>query len=186
MAISPPGDLVLDVIRAADPAQVEEARRALLDKRAAEPQTAFEAGFERPVGSRFEPPQSSTVPDSYRDFEALVLQTFLQSMWPADSEATFGKGTAGDMWKGLMSEHLGRAMADSGGIGIAGSWPRSGPGPPPASRPRNWPAWPTGWSMASSATCCVTRSTPHNGRPPPTGLPDKPMTGFDDDGRNQR
>lgn len=119
MAISPPGDLILDVVRAADPAKVREAHANLIEKGKAVAETVFDLAAGRPIGAEIKPNDAEAIPDSYREFEALVLQTFLQSMWPKESESTFGEGTAGDMWKGLMSEHLGRVMAEGGGIGIA-------------------------------------------------------------------
>lgn len=119
MAISPPGDLVLDVVRAADPARVREAHRSLLEKSAAGAQTAFDLAAGRPVGADVRVSDAGSVPQSYRDFEAMVLQTFIQSMLPTDATNTFGEGTAGDMWKGMMAEQLGRVLADGGGVGIA-------------------------------------------------------------------
>lgn len=119
MAISPPSDLVLDVVRAADPAKVRQAHRNLLDKSAAGAQTAFDLASGRPVGADVRAGDADSVPQSYRDFEAMVLQTFIQSMLPTDASNTFGEGTAGDMWKGMMAEQLGRVLADGGGVGIA-------------------------------------------------------------------
>ena len=62
-----------------------------------------------------------TAPKSYVDFEAMVLQTFVQSMMPKEAEDVYGEGMAGDMWKSMMSQQLGTVMADRGGIGIADS-----------------------------------------------------------------
>ncbi len=119
MAISPPGDLVLDVVRAADPAKVRQAHRNLLEKGTAAAPTAFDLAAHRPVGADVGLGDADSTPQTYREFEALVLQTFIQSMLPKDATAIFGEGTAGDMWKGMMAEHLGRVMADGGGVGIA-------------------------------------------------------------------
>lgn len=55
----------------------------------------------------------------YRNFEAFVLQSFIQSMLPHDAQGVFGQGTAGEMWKGLLAEQLGKQLARAGGIGIA-------------------------------------------------------------------
>lgn len=119
MAISPPGDLVLDVVRAADPAKVREAHRNLLEKSAEGAQTAFDLAAGRPIGATVQAVDADSVPQSYREFEAMVLQTFIKSMLPEDATNTFGEGTAGDMWKGMMAEQLGRAVAEGGGVGIA-------------------------------------------------------------------
>ena len=58
-------------------------------------------------------------PDSLKRFEAMVLQTFVQSMLPNDSATVYGKGMAGDMWKSLLSEKMAEVMTERGGIGIA-------------------------------------------------------------------
>jgi Rod binding domain-containing protein len=58
-------------------------------------------------------------PEAFKKFEAMVLQTFLQSMLPKDAEAVYGGGMAGDMWKSFLAQQLGEVMAERGGIGIA-------------------------------------------------------------------
>jgi Rod binding domain-containing protein len=52
-------------------------------------------------------------------FEAMVLGTFVGSMLPEGAEGVYGSGTAGDVWKSMLSEQLGKQMAKAGGIGIA-------------------------------------------------------------------
>ena len=52
-------------------------------------------------------------------FEAMVLSTFIGSMLPEGAEDVYGSGTAGDVWKSMLSDQLGRQMARVGGIGIA-------------------------------------------------------------------
>lgn len=118
MAISTPGDIVLDVVKAADPTAVETARARL----ATFAGRALEAGFS--VAQEGKPTRAadatpSAVPEAFRKFEAMVLQTFVQSMLPQDTESVYGEGLAGQMWQSLMAEKLGEAMASRGGIGIA-------------------------------------------------------------------
>ena len=117
MAISPPSDLVLDVVRAADPSSVREAHRKLLAKASEAAGAGFEAAAGRPVGTDVKP--GGKAPEAYREFEAMVLQSFIKSMLPTDAENLYGSGTAGDIWKGMMAEQLGKALAEGGGIGIA-------------------------------------------------------------------
>lgn len=57
--------------------------------------------------------------ETYQRFEAMILQKFIGSMLPQDSEEIYGKGTAGEIWKGMMAEQLGMVLAKGGGIGIA-------------------------------------------------------------------
>lgn len=121
MAISPPSDIVLDVARAADPAEIEAARarlRALVD--AAQGGEGFAATAR--AGMRGAPvaagPRSET-PEAFRKFEAMVLQTFVQGMLPDGAENVYGAGLAGEMWKSFLAKEMAGAMAERGGIGIA-------------------------------------------------------------------
>jgi Rod binding domain-containing protein len=123
LAISPPSDIVLDVARAAEPATLETARARLASRAAAVAGLAdtFSVGDLRnsPLGR--ETSTEEATPKSYVDFEAMVLQTFVQSMMPKEAEDVYGGGMAGDMWKSMMSQQLGAVMAERGGIGIADS-----------------------------------------------------------------
>lgn len=116
MAISTPGDIVLDVVRAADPTQVETARARLSSFAApaggADFASTLDAGGRDAVSAR-------ATPEAFRKFEAMVLQTFLQNMLPQDAENVYGSGVAGQMWQSMMAEKLGEQMAQRGGIGIA-------------------------------------------------------------------
>ncbi len=133
MAISPPSDLVMDVVRAADPAEVQEAQARLKANRAAFQATSLAEngnGFAAAVNVLNASEGSSGLGDinnrveqkkvpTYRKFEAMILQNFVKSMLPNDSENVFGKGTSGDIWKSMMAEQIGDVISKSGGIGIA-------------------------------------------------------------------
>lgn len=132
MAISPPSDLVLDVVRAADPAQVAAAQEQLKTNRAnfmASSLAEKGAGFGATVdilnrttnAARTEAmaEEAGKPPKIYRDFEAVYLTNFVQSMLPDESEEVYGKGNSGEMWKSMMAEQLGSSIAESGGVGIA-------------------------------------------------------------------
>lgn len=134
MAISPPSDLVLDVVKAADPAEVQAAQAKLQANRAAFAANSLAeagSGFQSTVDILSRPAtqaglananertqKTDKVPAAYHKFEAMVLQNFVKNMLP-DSETLYGKGTAGEMWKGMMSEQLGNTLAKGGGVGIA-------------------------------------------------------------------
>lgn len=120
MAISTPVDIVLDVVRAADPAAAETARARLASFAGRAADTGFEVGAapaDQPARASSATP--SAVPEAFRKFEAMVLQTFVQSMLPQETESVYGEGVAGQMWQALLAEKLGEAMASRGGIGIA-------------------------------------------------------------------
>lgn len=127
MAISPPSDIVMDVARAAEPADVEAARAALMRRAGGAPGTfsvdpaaTVDAGSVLSRASA-DKAEASNPAKKYQHFEAMVLQTFLQNMMPKDVESVYGKGLAGDMWKSQMAEQLANVMSKRGGIGIAKS-----------------------------------------------------------------
>lgn len=131
MAIKPPSDIVLDVARAADPQRLQAAYRALSE--GAEILQAGAAPEARPPGRGFDlamrnvggaspvfgaPRNASEKEMIYRKLEQAVLERMIDYMLPKDT-GVFGAGTAGHMWRGMMAEQLGRAIADGGGVGIA-------------------------------------------------------------------
>jgi flagellar protein FlgJ len=124
MAIAPPSDLVLDVVRAADPVE----RSAAVDKL----QRLAAIGYAD--GSGFRSAIDDTLTSSVRaagssgagggkspaeKFEALVLHQFVETMLPDDAGDVFGKGATGEIWKSMLAEQVANQMAASGGIGIA-------------------------------------------------------------------
>ncbi|NTF86112.1 rod-binding protein [Agrobacterium rhizogenes] len=133
MAISPPSDLVLDVVQAASPTDVQAAQEKLAANRAAFAATSL-AENGNGFGSTVDALNSAAtqaglananthtgptkVPQVYRKFEAMVLQNFVKNMLP-NSETLYGKGSAGEIWKGMMAEQMGNTLAKNGGVGIA-------------------------------------------------------------------
>ncbi|MDQ0317569.1 rod-binding protein [Amorphus orientalis] len=141
MAISPPSDIVFDVVNAVDPMNYAEAVDRL--RRAAGPtgtdkadfKAAFE-GFSRSAPRVLNDGSASLTTrannqvlyasqpgiepkGAYQDFEAMVLTTFVETMMPDDTDSVFGSGTAGSVWRSMMSEKIAEQMAGAGGIGIA-------------------------------------------------------------------
>lgn len=134
VAISPPSDLVLDVVRAADPTEVQAAQAKLRANKAAFAATSLAeagAGFGAAVdildtpatkaglGNAALSKKTAEMPEEYRKFEASILQTFVNSMLPEDSAEVYGKGSAGEFWKSMMAEQVAEEMSKRGGIGIA-------------------------------------------------------------------
>lgn len=131
MSIQTATDIILDVVRAADPAVAMRAE-AMLEAASIRKsdQAAGTPAFERqllasadasamtaPVATEAAAPDKSL--ETYQRFEAMILQNFIGSMLPKDSEELYGKGTAGEIWRGMMAEQLGAALSKGGGIGIA-------------------------------------------------------------------
>jgi len=140
MIVTATPDLVLDVLEAADPV-TQRAATAKLDALKSS-DADFAATMDAEVGkakaaadqstAKATEPQSTAVngapvqvikaPASgevYRKFEAFILQTFVETMLPKESEEVFGKGTAGGVWKSMLAEQLGAQLAKGKGIGIA-------------------------------------------------------------------
>ncbi|WP_194392184.1 rod-binding protein [Bradyrhizobium sp. CCBAU 51765] len=137
MIVTATPDLVLDVLEAADPV-TQRAATAKLDAlksanadfaatmdaeigKAAADQSA-KVSESQPGAVNGPPVQVIKAPgsgDVYRKFEAFILQTFVETMLPKESEEVFGKGTAGGVWKSMLAEQLGNQLAKGKGIGIA-------------------------------------------------------------------
>ena len=132
MAISPPGDIVLDVLNNADPAALEVAQSKLkagqataeaqrlagTDESFASVMRSDPASETFKIKHRLDGVEKKPVPETYRKFEAMVLQNFIKTMLP-DSEEVYGKGASGEIWKGMMAEQVANEIAREGGIGIA-------------------------------------------------------------------
>ncbi|WP_456618073.1 MULTISPECIES: rod-binding protein [unclassified Bradyrhizobium] len=141
MIVTATPDLVLDVLDAADPV-TQRAATAKLDalkssdadfaatmdaevgkaKAATADQSATKVAETQSTAVNGAPVQVIKAPASgevYRKFEAFILQTFVETMLPKESEEVFGKGTAGGIWKSMLAEQLGAQLAKGKGIGIA-------------------------------------------------------------------
>lgn len=141
MIVTATPDLVLDVLDAADPV-TQRAAAAKLDalkssnadfaatmdaevgkaKVAAAAQSAASVAETQSTAVNGPPVKVIKAPESgevYRKFEAFILQTFVETMLPKESEEVFGKGTAGGVWKSMLAEQLGAQLAKGKGIGIA-------------------------------------------------------------------
>ncbi|MDE1991625.1 MAG: rod-binding protein [Rhizobiaceae bacterium] len=133
MAISPPSDLVLDVVQAANPLDVQAAQQKLATNRAAFAATSLaengngfastvdaynSAATQAGLSNANTHTAPTKMPAVYHKFEAMVLQNFVKNILP-NSDTLYGKGTAGEMWKGMMADQLGDTLAKNGGVGIA-------------------------------------------------------------------
>lgn len=137
MIVTATPDLVLDVLEAADPVSQRAATAKLDALKSADADFAATMDVEigkvaadqsakvsesQPGAVNGPPVQVIKAPasgDVYRKFEAFILQTFVETMLPKESEEVFGKGTAGGVWKSMLAEQLGNQLAKGKGIGIA-------------------------------------------------------------------
>ncbi|CAG0966589.1 MAG: flagellar biosynthesis protein FlgJ [Rhizobiaceae bacterium] len=125
MAVSPPTDIVLDVARAVDSAEIAEARTRLVNASAARRAEGAFSLTETAAMTETRNAASAATATPVRDkasfvkFEAMVLRNFVEAMMPKSAEAVYGKGLAGDMWKSMMAEQVANVVAERGGVGIA-------------------------------------------------------------------
>ena len=133
MSITPPSDIVVDVARAADPARYQEAAAKLSQPGDPAAFAAAAAEAARDVGYSLHMPLDARgaltslkndtslkgTSDPYRKFEGQVLAQFIETMLPDKSEAVYGKGNTGNLWKSMLAEQVGQQIAKSGGIGIS-------------------------------------------------------------------
>lgn len=135
MSVQPPSDIVLDVARAADPARYQEAVTRLAQGSPATFTDALGDAAKRAGIPALAQPSADAVLTRFRtaatlaapghkgtpaqQFEAFILQSFVESMLPQGASAVFGKGNAGSIWRSMLAEQLGTQLAKGGGIGIA-------------------------------------------------------------------
>ncbi|MTI45903.1 rod binding protein [Roseibium hamelinense] len=128
MAISPPSDLIMDVVKAAEPTAMKQAAQKL-QKLAMAPEGASQVPFSdllsgvRPGAAMDRAPMAQRVTQSEspaQKFEAVILHQFVETMLPKNAEAVFGEGSTGEIWKSMMAEQVANQIAASGGVGIAG------------------------------------------------------------------
>jgi len=143
VAINPPSDIVLGAVLAADQSKYRAAadrlRRAggdngsVVAAPAATPSASTSQGTgvapaaasANALGQPPSPVRASVAghvrkqPDAFAQLEAFVLQSFIQTMLPRNSQTFFGKGTAGEVWKSMLAEKLGAQIASSNQLGLA-------------------------------------------------------------------
>ena len=130
MSINPPTDLVLDVVRAANPARHREATARLTQGMTEGVSTVGRGDFAAILAKTDATPPAPTVAlpartaspasaaEAYEAFEGLALATMIDAALP-ESKALFGEGPGADVWKSMLAEQIGLQMARVGGIGLA-------------------------------------------------------------------
>ena len=149
VSINPVSDIVLDVARAADPAKSRMAAEKL--SRGEATNQASSSGFDTVLSNATTTPQalrnslggggtksSEILPrmdarsKAYKGLEQLVLKNLVESMLPKESEAFFGTGSAGDIWRSFLADQLATQVGKTVDLGI---FHQSTPAPSsPASR----------------------------------------------------
>jgi peptidoglycan hydrolase FlgJ len=138
MSFNPRSDVVLEVLNAADPTRARLAAERLeaLGAGASAPVGDFAADLDRAASAFAAPvpsagladarsalPAAAGAPDAASrvkiEFEAMLINSFVGEMLPKDAGSVFGEGTAGDMWRSMLSEQIARQIARSGALGLS-------------------------------------------------------------------
>ena len=138
MGFNPTTDVVLDVLNAADPARAESGGRAAAGPRFRRAGERFhgqprQGGGAAAAAKAPQPPGLANARQAFADatlasnpeakakveLEAMTLNSFVGEMLPKDSPALFGQGTAGEIWRSMLSEQISRQIAKSGELGLS-------------------------------------------------------------------
>jgi len=142
MAIKPSSDIVLEVLKAADPARAQAVTQRLVALGAGEADggddfakaldaaalPAISSSETAPYAGGMRDRLASLSPEAASDqkaarvqveFEASVLKTFVDAILPKDEADVYGQGTAGDIWKSMLADQIAKQIAKSGAFGIS-------------------------------------------------------------------
>lgn len=134
MAVRIPSDLVVDVMRAASPPQVQMAAAKL--KALAKPE-APGTMFTDALQSLRQPKPTA---DAYAQFESFMLRDAIEEMLPKSETGAFGEGFAGGVWRSMAAEQFASIFTEHGGLGIAEMMrEKAGAAEQGAARDQQWP-----------------------------------------------
>lgn len=127
-------DLIVDVMRNADPAR-QKAAVARLESISAPQEHGFAHILDTAAGpstgpgvpashsvalATQSPPQLMADPNgAYQGFERMVLRNMFESLLPTEGSGAFGEGPSSGVWRSLAADQLAGTYAKTGGIGIA-------------------------------------------------------------------
>lgn len=134
MGVSLPSDLVVDVMRNADPSRLKGALAKLQSLGGpADGETSFASvlaaqpeRWGKGVNSLFSPAgtpasappaASAEAGSAYAGFEQMVLRNLLEQLLPDAGSGAFGNGTSAAIWRSLAADQLANVYAQAGGIG---------------------------------------------------------------------
>jgi Rod binding domain-containing protein len=138
MAFSPKTDVILEVARAADPSRASLAAQRLNAIAGSNASPAdFVSSLNQAAAVAHAPPSSPSGGADARSrlaeaaggpdklgkakiqFEAMMLNSFVNELLPKDTGEVFGQGMAGDMWRSMLAEQVSTQIAKSGKLGLA-------------------------------------------------------------------
>ncbi len=136
MSIQPPSDIVLDVAQAADPLKSMAATQKLMRAAASDPSeqgfgdvmenvsapmadaanAQSRLGFMSVGSGSAHPGPVDAKTKAYKGLEALVFQNLFETTLPHDE--SLGTGMAGDVWRSMLAEQLGKQTANVIDLGL--------------------------------------------------------------------
>jgi hypothetical protein len=123
MGVSLPSDLIVDVMRGADPAKLQQATARLQSLESPSQESrAFANVLDRvdvPQTAPASAPSRESASGPYVEFEQMVLRNMFEAMLPAETSGAFGSGPSAGIWRSLAADQLAALHASAGGIGIA-------------------------------------------------------------------
>jgi hypothetical protein len=151
MAVSLSSDLIVDVMRSADPARLNVATAKLQELHMPGGSSTAFASMLDSVGATAAPLEfpsapvahsraTSVAPQPYVEFEQMVLRNLFESLLPKAESGAFGTGPSAGIWRSLAADQLAGLYANSGGIGIASTLAGAGDGGSSA----QWPYFESG------------------------------------------
>jgi peptidoglycan hydrolase FlgJ len=157
MGVSLPSDLILDVMRNADPGRLSAATSKLQEiggegdtlqfaqmLEDADATSAQQGGTGEALAAGVSnAPQHTAAQGQFVEFERMVLRNLLESLLPESRSGAFGAGPSADVWRSLAADQLAGVYAGSGGVGIADALSASG-GEKPADAGLQWPYFSSG------------------------------------------
>lgn len=120
MAVALPSDLIVDVMRNADPERLNTATAKLRSLEAPQRRVSFENVVDRMDPSLVESSaQPGSSPAAYVEFERMVLRNLFESLLPVTESGAFGSGPSAGVWRSLAADQFAGLYAETGGVGIA-------------------------------------------------------------------
>ena len=135
MSFNPKSDVILDVLKAADPARASVAAERLAALGAGRtPPAAFAASLDKADASAREGTAAGFA-DAHAhlaragapirtgrvetEFEAMAIGSFINEILPKATSGLFGGGAASDMWRSMLADEIARQIAKSGALGLS-------------------------------------------------------------------
>lgn len=153
MAVKLTSDLVIDVMRNADP-KTRDAAAARLQPTPRQASEMFAQAVAGVPGSSPSDSGSGMSPgalqgnigssemsagqSAYRGFERMVLRNLFETLLPEEKSGAFGGGPSAGVWRSMAADQLAGVYAASGGAGIARML-ESADAPPALEREGQWP-----------------------------------------------